>query len=219
MRDDRVLRGTRVLGAVIVPFLLVAFGWLYLFPDDTRHWFAWDVQPTITPLLMGAGYVAGAYFFVRVARETRWHRIQVGFVPVTGFTLFMAIGTFNHLDRFDAQHVAFWIWVGLYVTTRCLCRWPGGATARLTRGRLSPGEAALFRFARPTLLIAGGVAVGDRAGAAALALDDDRALAVDADAADGADARRVVCAAGRDGADDGPQWGVGARSGSRCKAS
>jgi hypothetical protein len=77
VRDDRVLTETRVLGAAIVPFLLVAFGLLYLFPDDTRHWFAWDVQPTITPLIMGAGYVAGAYFFVRVALETRWHRIQV----------------------------------------------------------------------------------------------------------------------------------------------
>ena len=62
------------------------------------------------------GYSAGAYFFVRVARERRWHRIHVGFLPVTAFTLFMAIGTFNHLDRFDPQHVAFWIWVGLYVT-------------------------------------------------------------------------------------------------------
>ena len=59
---------------------------------------------------MGAGYIAGAYFFVRVARETRWHRIQVRFLPVTAFTLFMAIGTFNHLDRFATAHVAFWIW-------------------------------------------------------------------------------------------------------------
>ena len=74
-RDDRVLPGTRLLGAVIVPFLVVAFAVLYVFPDDTRHWFAWDVQPTITPLIMGAGYIAGAYFFVRVALETRWHRI------------------------------------------------------------------------------------------------------------------------------------------------
>jgi EamA domain-containing membrane protein RarD len=120
MRDDRVFPATRLLGAVIVPFLLVAFALLYFFPDDTRHWFAWDVQPTITPLLMGAGYIAGAYFFVRVARETRWHRIHVGFLPVTAFTLFMAIGTFNHLDRFATEHVAFWIWVGLYVVTPVL---------------------------------------------------------------------------------------------------
>jgi hypothetical protein len=60
---------------------------------------------------------AGAYFFVRVARATRWHRIHVGFLPVTAFTLCMAIGTFNHLDRFAKSHVAFWIWVGLHVVT------------------------------------------------------------------------------------------------------
>src|SRR4051794_11788642 len=61
MRDDRVLAETRVLGAVIVPFLLVAFGLLYLFPDDTRHWFAWDVRPTLTPLIRDARGPHGAH--------------------------------------------------------------------------------------------------------------------------------------------------------------
>jgi hypothetical protein len=155
MRDDRVLTSTRVLGAVIAPFLLVAFGLLSVFPDDTRHWFAWDVQPTITPLLMGAGYVAGAYFFVRVACETRWHRIHVGFLPVTAFTLFMAIGTFNHLDRFATRHVAFWIWVGLYVTTPVLVPLAWWRNRATDPGPPEPGEPALPRFAPGTLLIAG----------------------------------------------------------------
>ena len=155
MRDDRVFPETRMLGAVIVPFLLVAFGLLYLFPDDTRHWFAWDVQPTITPLIMGAGYIAGAYFFVRVARERRWHRIHVGFLPVTAFTLFMAIGTFNHLDRFDTQHVAFWIWVGLYVTTPVLVPLAWWRNRTMDPGTPEPGEPTLPGFVRPTLLIAG----------------------------------------------------------------
>jgi hypothetical protein len=156
-RDDRVLPETRLLGAVIVPFLVVAFALLYLFPDDTRHWFAWDVQPTITPLMMGAGYIAGAYFFVRVARETRWHRVHVGFLPVTAFTLFMAIGTFNHLDRFATAHVAFWIWVGLYVTTPVLVPlawWRNRATDPRTP---EPGEPPLPGFVRPLLLTAGAV--------------------------------------------------------------
>ena len=155
MRDDRVLRETRWLGAAIVPFLVVAFALLYVFPDDTRHWFAWDVQPTITPLMMGAGYIAGAYFFVRVARETRWHRIQVGFLPVTAFTLFMAIGTFNHLDRFATAHVAFWIWVGLYVVTPVLVPlvwWRNRAT---DPGTPEPGEPPLPAVVRPLLLTAG----------------------------------------------------------------
>jgi pimeloyl-ACP methyl ester carboxylesterase len=64
-RDDRVLPETRALGAFIVPFLLVAFAVLYGFPDDTVHWFAWEIHPTMTPLIMGAGYIAGTYFFAR----------------------------------------------------------------------------------------------------------------------------------------------------------
>jgi hypothetical protein len=157
VRDDRVFRSTRVLGAVIVPFLLIAFAGLYAFPDDTRRWFAWDVQPTITPLIMGAGYVAGAYFFVRVARETRWHRIQVGFLPVTAFTLFMAIGTFNHLDRFATDHAAFWVWVGLYVVTPVLVPLAWWRNRATDPGTPEPGEPPLPRFVRPLLLAAGGI--------------------------------------------------------------
>jgi hypothetical protein len=155
MRDDRVFTGTRVLGAVIAPFLVVAFVALYGFPDDTRHWFAWDVQPRITPLIMGAGYIAGAYFFVRVALETRWHRIQVGFLPVTAFTLFMAIGTFNHLDRFATAHVAFWIWVGLYVTTPILVPLAWWRNRATDPGTPEPGEPPLPGVVRPVLLVAG----------------------------------------------------------------
>ena len=150
-----MLPETRLLGAVIVPFLAVAFALLYFFPDDTRHWFAWNVQPTITPLIMGAGYIAGAYFFVRVALEKRWHRIQVGFLPVTAFTLFMAIGTFNHLDRFATAHVAFWIWVGLYVTTPILVPLAWLRNRATDPGTPEPGEPPLPGFVRPLLLAVG----------------------------------------------------------------
>src|SRR3954467_707543 len=155
MRDDRVFRSTHLLGALIVPFLVVAFALLYVFPDDTRHWFAWDVRPTITPLIMGAGYIAGAYFFVRVARETRWHRIQAGFLPVTAFTLFMAIGTFNHLERFATAHVAFWIWVGLYVTTPILVPLAWWHNRRTDPGTPEPGEPPLPHGVRIALLAVG----------------------------------------------------------------
>jgi peptidoglycan/LPS O-acetylase OafA/YrhL len=157
MRDDHLFRGTRALAIVIVPFLLLAFAALYFFPDDTDAYFAWDVQPTLTPLIMGAGYVAGAYFFLRVARETRWHRVHVGFLPVTAFTLFMAIGTFNHLDRFATGHVAFWIWVGLYVTTPVLVPLAWWRNRATDPGTPEPGEPALPRGAREALLAVGGL--------------------------------------------------------------
>jgi hypothetical protein len=119
-RDDRVLPTTRALAAFIVPFLVVAFVLLFLFPADTGRWFAWNVKPSMTPLLMAAGYIAGAYFFVRVALSRRWHRVHLGFVPVTAFTVFLAIATLSHLDRFQHDHIAFWVWLGLYLVTPVL---------------------------------------------------------------------------------------------------
>jgi hypothetical protein len=119
-RDDRVLRETRALGMFIVPFLLVAFPLLYLFPNDTGNWWAFEIQPSMTALLMGAGYIAGAYFFVHVARASRWHRVHLGFLPITVFTTWLGVATFIYWDRFDHEHVAFWIWTGLYVTTPLL---------------------------------------------------------------------------------------------------
>ena len=155
MRDDRLFRSTRLLGIVIVPFLVVAFVLLYFFPGGTGDWFAWTIKPELTPLIMGAGYIAGAYFFVRVALETRWHRVHVGFLPVTAFTLFMAIGTFNHLDRFETQHVAFWIWVGLYVTTPVLVPLAWWRNRATDPGVPEPGEPPLPRYVRPALFVVG----------------------------------------------------------------
>ena len=165
MRDDRVFPSTRALGSIIVPFLVVAFALLYFFPDDTRHWWAWDVQPTLTPLVMGAGYIAGAYFFVRVARETRWHRIQVGFPPVTAFVLFMAIGTFDHLDDFITSHVGFWVWVVLYVVTPVLVPLAWWRNPATDPGTPEPDEPPLPSFVRPLL-----IAVGAAQSAVALVL-------------------------------------------------
>jgi len=153
VRDDRVLTTTRVLGAVIVPFLVVAFIGLYLFPADTGRWFAWEVRPAMTPLLMASGYLAGAYFFVRVALARRWHRVHLGFVPVTAFTVFLAIATLSHLDRFDHSHVAFWVWTGLYVTTPALVPLAWLRNRATDPGTLEPdGDLALSRAVRAALL-------------------------------------------------------------------
>jgi hypothetical protein len=154
-RDDRVLPATRALAAFIVPFLAVAFFLLYMFPNDTKHWFAWEIHPAMTPLVMGAGYIAGSYFFVAVAIERRWHRVHVGFLPITAFTIFLAIATFSHLDRFDKDHVAFWIWTGLYVTTPILVPLAWLNNRRTDPGTPEPGEAPLPRNVRRGLLAAG----------------------------------------------------------------
>jgi hypothetical protein len=156
-RDDRVLTQTHVLGAFIVPFLLVAFVLLYFFPGETKDYFAWEIHPDMTPMIMGAGYIAGAYFFARVVMEKRFHRIHVGFLPVTAFTIFMAIASFSHLDRFLQDHIAFWIWMGLYVTTPILVPLAWLANRRTDPGTTEPGESRLPSGVRGLLLGVGAV--------------------------------------------------------------
>lgn len=117
VRDDRVLLATRWLSALIVPFLLAAFGVLYLLPEHTGELFAWNIQPRMTAMMLGEAYLAGAYFFVRAVLSPRWHWVAVGFLPVTTFATLMGISTILHWDRFNHGSVAFWTWVVLYFTT------------------------------------------------------------------------------------------------------
>jgi hypothetical protein len=122
-RDDRVRPLTRAVSWAIVPFLLVAVAVLYPFPDDTGRLFAWRIRPTMTPMVMGAAYLGGAYFFVRAARAEHWHTVKGGFPPVGLFASLLGVATVLHWDRFNHDHVAFWLWTMLYFTTPFLIAW------------------------------------------------------------------------------------------------
>jgi len=111
--QDRILRPTRVVAAIIVPFLVLAFAVLVPFPDDTRRLFAWQIKPTLSAMLLGSVYLGGAYFFVRVAVGTQWHTVAGGFPSVGTFASLMGITTILHWDRFIHGNVAFWLWVAL----------------------------------------------------------------------------------------------------------
>src|SRR5690348_9424176 len=117
VRTDRIFPETRWVSAIIVPFLVTAFGILYLFPDHTQELFAWGIQPRMSAMMLGAAYIGGAYFFVRAATNAHWHRVKVGFLPVTTFATLMGIATILHWDRFNHGYISFFAWVGLYFTT------------------------------------------------------------------------------------------------------
>lgn len=114
---DRTFPITRVVAAVIVPFLLLAFLILYFYPDESGARFAWQINPHMTALFMGAGYLGGAYLFSQVILGRPWHRVAPGFPPVTAFTISMLAATILHWDRFDLGHFPFQLWLILYVVT------------------------------------------------------------------------------------------------------
>ena len=102
-RTDRILPATRWISALIVPFLLAAFGVLYLLPARTGELFAWNVQPRMTAMMLGEAYLAGAYFFVRAVLSPRWHWVAVGFLPVTTFATLMGISTILPLGSLQSR--------------------------------------------------------------------------------------------------------------------
>ena len=123
INDDRVLKATRGVSVAIIPVLLAAFVILYLFPGRTRQLWAWEMHPTMTAMVMGGGYLSGAYFFYRAATVDEWHRIGLGFLAITGFTAMLGIATIMHWDRFNHGHVSFWAWALLYFSTPILLPW------------------------------------------------------------------------------------------------
>ena len=118
--DDRILPITRWVGRILVPILVGAFIILFGLPERTTELFAWTIRPNMTPILMGAGYGTGAYFFYRVATTDTWHEVSLVFPGIVVFTWFMAIATALHWENFNHSHVAFAIWVFLYVAAPLL---------------------------------------------------------------------------------------------------
>ena len=117
VQDDRVLLITRIVAIVVIVILLLAFLVLYLQPDHTDANFAWTVLPRTSAILMGAGYTAGAYFFLRLLTDRKWHRVQAGFLPIAAFTVCMLVATLLHFDRFHQGARAFYMWTVVYAIT------------------------------------------------------------------------------------------------------
>jgi hypothetical protein len=118
--SNRRIKLPRVIAALLVPFLLAAGLILFLLPERTEEFFAWTIQPPLTPLIMGAGYLSGAYFFIRAALEKEWEAVRLGFLPIAVFAWLSAAATLIHWDRFNHDHITFYAWVALYAITPLL---------------------------------------------------------------------------------------------------
>lgn len=114
---DQILPATRWVATLVLPFLVVAFVILFIFPQETEKLFAWKLQPSMSAMMLGAAYAGGIYFFTGVLRYKQWHKIKVGFLPVTAFASLLGIATILHWEKFNHSHISFFAWAGLYFTT------------------------------------------------------------------------------------------------------
>src|SRR5919202_2423008 len=157
MKDDRLLAPTRWVAMAVIPVLAAAFVILYFFPTRTRQLWAWTIHPSMSALIMGAGYLAGAYFFTRVSRAREWHRVGVGFVATTLFSTLLMITTVLHWDRFNHDHVSFWAWLLLYASTPVLLPILWAKNRRTDPGAPSATDATVPLPLRITVGLGGGL--------------------------------------------------------------
>ena len=156
-RDDHIYRFTWLLAVIIIPFLIVAWIILYLLPTRSGELFAWPVKPPMTAMMLGAAYLGGVYFFVRVVFAKQWHTIKAGFLPVTLFASLLGIATLLHWDKFTHDHISFFTWAVLYFTTPFLVVGTWWFNRRTDPRTLDSGDVALPIWMRWLLGIAGAI--------------------------------------------------------------
>ena len=140
VRDDRIFLVTRIVLGLVILVLILAFNDLYLNPQATAQNFAWNIQPQITAVLMGAGYISGAFMFIYAVFGRSWHRVKNSLLPVTVFASSMLVATLLHFDRFLHDHLAFQFWFVIYIITPFLVPWVWFNNRRTDPGTPEPGD-------------------------------------------------------------------------------
>ncbi len=122
-RDDRIFASTRVIAAIIVPILVLAFLILYFTPQLSGQRFAFRIPSNLQAVYVGAGYLGGAYLFLHALLGRRWHRVAAGFPAIATFTVSMLLATVAQWGQFDLWRFAFQLWLVLYIVTPVLVPW------------------------------------------------------------------------------------------------
>lgn len=89
--------------------------WMFFFPDLAVSHFAWPVEPRLSQIFIGAGYVFRAAFFFTIALVPTWHRVRWAFWGNLVFTGTLLLATFWHIDRFNWFFVTAHVWIILYI--------------------------------------------------------------------------------------------------------
>ena len=159
-KDDHLLAPTTWTSRAVVPVLAAAFVILYVFPGQSMTLWGWMVCPQMSALVMGGGYLAGAYFFTSVLRSGAWHRVAPGFLAVTVFSTMLLVTTIVQWDVFNHDHVSFWAWLALYVVTPALLPLLWIKNRRTDPGVLAPGDVVVPRRLRIAVGVGGALQLG-----------------------------------------------------------
>jgi Protein of unknown function with HXXEE motif len=155
--ETDILPFTRRLAAVIIPILALAFIILYLFPDTNGAHFAYDVQPRMSAMFLGATYLTGVVYFSTILWARFWHQVRLGLLPVALFATILAITTVLQWSDFNRAAPEFWLWNVLYFGIPIILPLAWFRNERHARRSLPAADD--FRLGRPTRTILGAIGV------------------------------------------------------------
>lgn len=113
--QNSAAQARRWLAILVAPVVIAAGIILYGFPTRTAELFAWPIAPTMTPIVMGAGYLAATWFFYRLGTSKQWAAVASVLGGVLVFTLVMLASTLLHWERFSHGKFTFWLWLVVYL--------------------------------------------------------------------------------------------------------
>jgi hypothetical protein len=114
-RDDHLILLTK---AALWPLavLTVFFGpALFLFPGRTDVTWSWEIQPEMSAIVVGAGYILGLLTIPGLLLRNQWHALNTALWVTWTFSTAMLLATLLHLDRFFVGTLRFYVWFIVYL--------------------------------------------------------------------------------------------------------
>jgi hypothetical protein len=127
---------------------------LFLLPHLTDRIWSWPIQPPMSAVALGAGYIFGAIAFATLLLRNQWHALSVALMTAWVFSIVQLAATLIHLDRFFVGTMRFDVWFVIYVALPILLPVIWFFNRRYAAPR-RPDELVFIWPARIALLLAG----------------------------------------------------------------
>jgi hypothetical protein len=114
-KDDRLIPLTRIAFLSLAVLTIIFGPLLYLYPGRTAQYWAWEIQPEMSALWVGAGYSFGAMAIWTLLLIGRFPKLLVAVLATWPFSCVMLIATIIHIDRFFVDRIGFWVWFVIYL--------------------------------------------------------------------------------------------------------
>ena len=89
------------------------------------------------------------------SRAKEWHRLGPGIIATTAFAGALGVATFLHWDEFNHDHVSFWAWTLLYITTPLLLPVLYVKNRQFDPGTAGPEDVPIPTWIRTSLTVLG----------------------------------------------------------------